>query len=61
VGSPKSPCIDICDFRGPKGWCLGCARTREECRKWKAMKPYAQTLLIKELGRRKKKLATQQR
>ena len=36
----KSPCIDICKFIGPNGWCLGCARTRDEARKWKKLKPY---------------------
>ena len=35
----KSPCIDICKFIGPNGWCLGCARTRDEARKWKKLKP----------------------
>ena len=37
----KSPCIDICEFSGPKGWCIGCGRTRDECQKWKTLKPYA--------------------
>ena len=37
----KSPCIDICDFSGTKGSCLGRGRTREESPKWKSMKPYA--------------------
>ena len=36
----KSPCIDVCKFVGPNGWCLGCGRTREESRKWKSLKPY---------------------
>ena len=47
----KSPCIDICKFIGPNGWCLGCARTREEARKWKKLKPYdikSYTKLFKE-------------
>ncbi|MBL6738001.1 MAG: DUF1289 domain-containing protein [Litoricola sp.] len=48
----KSPCIDICDFSGPKGWCQGCGRTRKECGEWKAMKPYARNNLQKELQRR---------
>ena len=34
----KSPCIDICKFIGPNGWCLGCARTRDEARKCKKIK-----------------------
>ena len=36
----KSPCIDVCKFIGPNGWCLGCGRTRNETRKWKSLKPY---------------------
>ena len=38
--SARSPCIDICDFSGPKGWCLGCGRIRSECDKWKKMRPF---------------------
>lgn len=48
----KTPCIDHCDFTNSKGWCLGCGRTREECKKWKTMKPYAVNLLQKELKKR---------
>ena len=36
----KSPCIDVCKFSGPHGWCLGCGRTKEEARKWRKLKPY---------------------
>ena len=39
-------------FSGPKGWCIGCARTREECQDWKALKPFAQKALEKELKKR---------
>ncbi len=53
----KSPCIDICEFSGPKGWCLGCGRTREELKKWKTLKPYAKAVIEKDLGRRKAKIA----
>ena len=31
----KSPCIDICQFTGKNSWCIGCGRTRDECKKWK--------------------------
>lgn len=48
----KSPCIDLCDFSNAKGWCLGCGRTRDECKKWKTMKPYAVNILQKELKKR---------
>ena len=52
----KSPCIDVCDFSGTKGWCRGCGRTREEVRSWKTLKPYKLNVLEKELGRRMEKL-----
>ena len=48
----KSPCIDICKFIGKNSWCIGCGRTREECKKWKHMKPYAITKLRRDLGKR---------
>ena len=48
----KSPCIDVCDFSGPKGWCLGCGRTRAECDKWKKMKPYGIRILQSQLKER---------
>ena len=48
----KSPCIDICDFSGPKEWCLGCGRTRSECDKWKKMKPYDIKILNGQLKKR---------
>ena len=52
----KSPCIDVCKFTGPKGWCLGCGRTEHECNQWKTMKPYARNALEKELQRRMAKM-----
>ncbi|MDE2631704.1 MAG: DUF1289 domain-containing protein [Paracoccaceae bacterium] len=48
----KSPCIDVCEFSGPNGWCLGCGRNRQECQKWKKMKPYEMNILQKELRKR---------
>ena len=53
----KSPCIDICEFSGPKGWCIGCGRTRDELKKWKTLKPFAKNALDKELVRRMSKIA----
>lgn len=52
VKKQKSPCIELCDFSGPKGWCLGCARTRTECQVWKNMKPYDRNKIDKELQKR---------
>ena len=51
----KSPCIDMCFFSGPNGWCQGCGRTRQECKEWKSMKPYARNVLHKELQKRMQK------
>ena len=48
----KSPCIDICEFSGPNDWCLGCGRSRQECQKWKKMKPYEINIVQKELEKR---------
>ena len=50
----KSPCIDICKCTGPNGLCLGCARTREEARKWKKFKPFDIKIMKKTLQRRMK-------
>ena len=47
-----SPCINLCKFSGKKEWCLGCGRTRQECREWKVMKTYKRILLNKKLLRR---------
>ncbi len=52
----KSPCIDVCEFTGPSGWCLGCGRTREECVRWKKMKPYEAKIIEKDLSRRMVKM-----
>ena len=48
----KSPCIDICNFTGPKGWCVGCGRTKEESRKWRNLKPYDKIKILKNLKKR---------
>jgi predicted Fe-S protein YdhL (DUF1289 family) len=48
----KSPCIDKCDFSGPKGWCVSCARTIQECKEWKKMKPYDKNILENALKKR---------
>ena len=53
---PKSPCIDVCNFSGPNGWCLGCGRTRNECQRWKKMKPYEIKNINKELNKRLNKI-----
>ena len=49
----KSPCIDVCDYRGPKRWCVACGLTSQESKRWKSMKPYGRQTLLKELLRRR--------
>ena len=48
----NSLCIDICQFYGKNSWCRGCGRTRDEARKWKSIKPFAKTAILKDLARR---------
>ena len=48
----KSPCISICQFVGKNLWCIGCGRTRDECKKWKNMKPFAIIRLQRDLKKR---------
>ena len=48
----KSPCIDICDFSGPNGWCVGCGQTLGECDKWKKLRRYDIQMIKKQLKRR---------
>ena len=48
----KSPCIDVCKYRGPKGWCIACGLTSRESKNWKTMKPFGKTALLKQLRRR---------
>ncbi len=31
----KSPCTGYCRFDPDTGWCLGCGRSRADCRSWK--------------------------
>ena len=54
---PKSPCIDICNFSGPNGSCLGCGRTRQECNAWKKLKPYNIKILSRQLTIRMSEIA----
>jgi predicted Fe-S protein YdhL (DUF1289 family) len=53
----KSPCVDVCNYRGPKGWCLACGLTSKESKDWKRLKPYARSVLLKKLKQRQLELA----
>ena len=48
----NTPCINVCEFMGPNGWCTGCGRTREECQQWKKLKPYTKNIFQKTLKKR---------
>jgi uncharacterized protein len=50
--SVKSPCIDICKFDGKTGYCVGCLRTRDECKSWKKMKDKHRHKIIEEKSQR---------
>ena len=54
----KSPCIDEFEFSGPKGWCISCGRTLEECKLWKKMKPYDRNILEKSLKKRMSQMSS---
>lgn len=53
----KSPCIDVCVFDGPTGWCVACGRTKPECQAWKKATPFRQGAVAADLPRRLRKLA----
>ena len=48
-----SPCVDVCKYLGPKGWCVACGLTSKESRSWRSMKPYDRNILLKNLQRRR--------
>jgi predicted Fe-S protein YdhL (DUF1289 family) len=50
--SVKSPCIDICKFDKKTGYCIGCMRTKTECKEWKKMKDKHRVKIIDATARR---------
>jgi hypothetical protein len=52
----KSPCIDVCEFDSRTGYCLGCARTLEEARKWEKLTDYRRHAILNDRARREAKL-----
>jgi len=54
--STASPCIDICKFDSETGYCIGCLRTRDECKSWKKMKDKHRKKIIDDRSRRERKL-----
>jgi uncharacterized protein len=51
-----SPCIKICEFDEKTGFCIGCLRTKDECKQWKKLKDKQRVRIIDERPRRKAKL-----
>lgn len=56
--SGGSPCIDVCRFDLPTGWCEGCGRTRGEIREGRKLTPYRRTAIERKLPRRVRQLET---
>jgi predicted Fe-S protein YdhL (DUF1289 family) len=50
----ESPCVSICQLKGDL--CIGCGRTIEEIRHWKAMKRPEKMKTVKRADERLKKL-----
>lgn len=48
------PCIQVCES-GPKGYCLGCLRTREERFNWPQKSNTEKNMILRRLVLRKKR------
>ncbi|TDF39375.1 DUF1289 domain-containing protein [Alteromonadaceae bacterium M269] len=49
-----SPCIGVCQS-GPKGFCVGCFRSRDERLYWNKLEPEAKRIIIKASAARKRR------
>jgi uncharacterized protein len=52
----ESPCIGVCKFDEKTDLCIGCMRTKDECKQWKKLKSKAQLKIIGKFAKRKAKL-----
>ena len=48
-----SPCIGVCQS-GPRGYCVGCFRSREERQHWHDVDDATKRVIVKACNRRKK-------
>lgn len=48
-----SPCIGVCES-GPRGYCIGCYRSREERHHWHAIDDATKRVIVTACNRRKK-------
>jgi uncharacterized protein len=51
-----SPCIKICEFDRKTGLCIGCLRTKDECKQWKKLKDKQRVRIIDKRAERKARL-----
>ena len=51
-----SPCIGVCQS-GPRGYCIGCFRSREERQHWHAIDDNTKRIIVTACNRRKKAFA----
>lgn len=51
-----SPCISICKFDDKTGLCVGCLRTKDECKQWEKLKNKARRRIIDDRPKREKEL-----
>lgn len=55
-----SPCIGVCES-GPRGYCLGCFRSREERTHWHAVDDSTKRVIVQACTRRKRAYIARQR
>jgi predicted Fe-S protein YdhL (DUF1289 family) len=55
-----SPCIGVCES-GPRGYCLGCFRSREERTHWLAVDDATKRIIVQACTRRKRAFIAKQR
>ena len=51
-----SPCVGVCQYNGPKGWCIACGLTKLESKSWKSLKPFRKKALLNQLPKRNEEL-----
>ncbi|AWB68438.1 DUF1289 domain-containing protein [Saccharobesus litoralis] len=59
IADVKSPCIGLCQS-GPRGYCKGCLRSREERYYWKHLNEKQKIKVLSLCEMRKKKLSSKQ-
>ena len=53
VQAVTSPCTDVCKIDPDSGWCLGCARSRDEIARWSGMDDDQRRALLAVLAQRR--------